>query len=154
MLTEAERREITLELEHCEEKCAACVEALKVVQRHRGWVTDEGIRDVADFLEMSTDELDGVATFYPFIFRRPVGRHVILVCDGISCWIMGYEGIRTHLMETLGVAIGETTADGRFTLLPVSCIGACDRAPAMIIDNELHVDLTEEKIEAILEKYS
>src|SRR5690606_41562522 len=67
---------------------AACVEALKVVQAHRGWVSDESLREVASYLEMSTDEVDSVATFYNLIFRKPVGRHGILVCDSIRCWVM------------------------------------------------------------------
>ena len=103
---------------------AVCIEALKIVQRHRGWVSDDGLRDVADILDMTPDELDSVATFYNLIFRKPVGRHVILICDSVSCWIMGYErDPATYLKERLGIGLGETTADGRFTLLPDSLPG-------------------------------
>jgi NADH-quinone oxidoreductase subunit E len=102
---------------------------------------------------MTSDELDSVATFYPFIFRRPVGRHVIYLCNTVSCWIMGYETMLAHLTKLLGITLGQTTPDGRFTLLPVACIGACDHAPAMMIDQELHGDLTQEKIDSILDKY-
>ena len=153
MLSEEERREILAEIEQRESPEAACLEALKVVQKHQGWVPDEGIKDIAPLLGMTSDELDAVATFYPFIFRRPVGRHVIYLCDTVSCWIMGYETMLAHLTRRLGITMGETTPDGRFTLLPASCIGACDKAPAMMIDRELHGNLTEEKIDMILEDY-
>lgn len=153
MLSDEEKREIEEEIKLFPEKRAACIEALKIVQNHRRWISDESLRDIAAFLEMSPDELDSVATFYNLVFRRPVGRHVILVCDSISCWIMGYEEILAHLREKLGIQFGETTPDQRFTLLPIPCLGTCDHAPAIIIDNDLHRDLTPEKIDQILEKY-
>ncbi|HET6514078.1 MAG TPA: NADH-quinone oxidoreductase subunit NuoE [Thermodesulfovibrionales bacterium] len=152
MLTDGERREILAELEHLSNRHAACVEALRIVQRYRGWVSDE-IRDIAAILEMTPEELDGVATFYSLIFRKPVGKHLILICDSVSCWVMGYERIREHLISRLGITPGETSADGQFTLLPVACLGACDQAPAMMIDDELHTNLTPEKIDEILERY-
>ncbi|HVO67280.1 MAG TPA: NADH-quinone oxidoreductase subunit NuoE [Syntrophales bacterium] len=153
MLTEEEKKEIMTEIAQSERPQAACLEALKIAQKYRGWVSDEGIRELAPLLGMTPDELDAVATFYPFIFRRPVGRHVIYLCDTVSCWIMGYETMLDHLTKRLRITMGETTADGRFTLLPVSCIGACDHAPAMMVDQELHGDLTLEKIDSILDHY-
>jgi NADH-quinone oxidoreductase subunit E len=153
MLTEEERQEIARALRHYEQKRAACVEALKVVQEHRGWVSDEALREVARMLEMTPDELDSVATFYNLIFRRPVGRHVILICDTVSCWVMGYEALLEHLRHRWGTDLGKTTADGRFTLLPVPCLGACDRAPVLMIDDDLHGDLDIEKLDQILEGY-
>jgi NADH-quinone oxidoreductase subunit E len=153
MLTEQEKKEIEAVAEHYPMKRAAGIDALKIVQKHRGWVSDEVLTLVADVLEMSSTDLDAVATFYNFIFRRPVGRHVILVCDSVSCWIMGYDTIVNHLKNRLGVGLGETTGDGRFTLLPNVCLGACDRAPAMMIDDELYGDLDAEKIDKILASY-
>lgn len=153
MLTEEEKREIEEELQHFTHKQAACVEALKIVQRHRGWVSDE-IKGIAELLGMTTDELDAVATFYSFIFRRPVGKHIVLICDSITCWIMGYDIVREHLKKRIGIGLGETSADGQFTLLPVSCLGACDQAPAMMIDDELYLGLTPEKIDGILKGYT
>ena len=153
MLSEEEKREIEVEFPRYEQRRAVCIEALRVVQKHRGWVCDEALREVAAFLEMTPDELDNVATFYNLIFRRPVGRHVILICDSVSCWIVGYERIREHLTMRLGVQLGETTADGRFTVLPIVCLGTCDHAPAMMIDEDLHRDLTPEKIDVILANY-
>ena len=153
MLSDEERREIEAEVAIYAQKRAACIEALKVVQQHRGWVPDEALDDVAELLEMTPDELDGVATFYNLIFRKPVGRHVILICDSVSCWIMGYDNLLGHLRSRLGIALGETTPDGRFTLLPSVCLGACDRAPVMMIDDDLHLDLTPERIDQILAGY-
>jgi NADH-quinone oxidoreductase subunit E len=153
MLTDREQQEITAELGHYPERRAVCIEALKIVQQHRGWVSDESLRDIATFLGMTPDELDSVATFYNLIFRKPVGRHVILVCDSVSCWIMGYERLRERLTARLGIRPGDTTADGRFTLLPIVCLGTCDHAPAMMIDEDLYRDIDPAAIDAILEQY-
>jgi len=153
MLSEEERREIQAEIPHYEQKRACCIEAMKIVQQHRGWVSDESIQDIAEVLEMTPDELDGVATFYNLIFRRPVGKHVILVCDSVSCWIVGYDHIRDHLTTRLGIHFGETSADGRFTLLPIACLGTCDHAPALMVDEDLYRDLDPEKVDEILAKY-
>lgn len=153
MLSQEERREIEEHLQHYDRKQAASIEALKVVQEHRGWVSDDAIKDLAAFLDMSPDELDNVATFYNLIFRKPVGKHVILICDSVSCWIMGYGRLRQHLTARLGIQLGETTEDGQFTLLPMVCLGTCDHAPAMMIDNDLYRDLDPQKIDAALDKY-
>ncbi len=153
MLNNEEIQKINAELSHTVTKAAASVDALNIIQRHRGWVSDEAIKDVAALLEMTTDELDAVATFYSFIFRKPVGRHVILICDSISCWVMGYNPLLDLVKTKLGIAFGETTPDNKFTLLPISCLGACDRAPAMMVDDELYGPVTPETMENILEKY-
>jgi NADH-quinone oxidoreductase subunit E len=153
MLSDAERRSIEAELQHYEQKRAGCIAALKIVQRHRGWVSDESIHDIAGLLEMTPDELDSVATFYNLIFRKPVGRHVILLCDSVSCWIMGYVRLREHLQARLGIDFGEISRDGQFTLLPVPCLGTCDHAPALMIGDELYRDLTAEKLDEVLDRY-
>ena len=153
MLTIEEKLEIDEAISHVPVRKAAGIEALKIVQGHRRWISDESLRDVADYMSMTAEELDSVATFYNMLFRKPVGRHIILVCDSISCWVMGYESIRAHLSEHLGIALGETTADGRFTLLPNCCLGTCDHAPALMIDNDLYRDLTLDKLDEILKHY-
>jgi NADH-quinone oxidoreductase subunit E len=153
MLTAEEIIEIEAEAEHYPRREAVCIDALKIVQRHRGWVSDDNLRDIAAHLRMSPTDLDSVATFYNLIFRKPVGRHVIMVCDSISCWIMGHDRVRKHLNERLGIEFGETTPDQRFTLLPIVCLGCCDHAPAMMVDADLHSDLDPQKIDAQLEKY-
>ncbi|MEO6965420.1 MAG: NADH-quinone oxidoreductase subunit NuoE [Acidobacteriaceae bacterium] len=151
MLTAEERQEIEAELAHYPTKQAVCIDAMKIVQRHRGWVSDESIHDIGELLEMSSADLDGVATFYNLIFRKPVGRHVVMLCDSVSCWIMGCEGMRKHLTERLGIDFGETTPDNRITLLPIVCLGACQHAPTMLVDNELHGELDAAKIDMLLE---
>jgi NADH-quinone oxidoreductase subunit E len=103
---------------------------------------------------MTAEELDSVATFYNMLFRKPVGRHIILVCDSISCWVMGYQNVRDQLMQKLSIAYGETTKDDRFTLLPNCCLGTCDRAPAMMIDNDLYQNVRIEQLDEILNKYT
>lgn len=154
MLSEQERKEIEAHSRHYPNNRSACIEALKIVQRYRGWVSDEGIKDVADALQMAPAELEGVATFYNMIFRKPVGRHVILLCDSVSCWIMGCECLREHLHARLGIGLGETSADGSFTLLPNVCLGACDHAPVMMIGDALYQDLDPARIDEILDRHA
>jgi NADH-quinone oxidoreductase subunit E len=153
MLTEDELKTIEEAVKIYPHRRAGCVEAMRAVQEKRGWVGDAEIGEIAALLGMTADELDGVATFYPFIFRRPVGRHVICVCDSVACWVMGHETVLDALKNRLGVPLGGTTADGRFTLLPISCIGACDRAPAVMIDGDLHGPVAPDAIPAILGRY-
>lgn len=154
MLSTAEKHEIEEAIRIVPVKKAACIEALKVVQAHRRWISDESLKDVAEYMEMTAEELDSVATFYNMLFRKPVGRHIILVCDSISCWVMGYQNVRDQLMQKLSIAYGETTKDDRFTLLPNCCLGTCDRAPAMMIDNDLYQDVRVEQLDEILNKYT
>ncbi|HEY1163720.1 MAG TPA: NADH-quinone oxidoreductase subunit NuoE [Chitinophaga sp.] len=153
MLTQTEISKIEHELQQVPVKKAAVIEALKIVQEERRWVSDENVDDIAALLGMSADEVDSVATFYNLIFRRPVGRHVILVCDSISCWVMGYEDLKQGLMDHLQIKYGQTTPDGRFTLLPNACLGCCDHAPALMVDNDLYQDITPNMIKDILAKY-
>lgn len=153
MLSDEEKQHIDGEVAAVPLRRSACIDALKVVQRRKGWVDDEALRDVADYLGISVDELDSVATFYNLIHRRPVGRHVIYICDSVSCWLLGYDRLLDALRRKLAVDLGGTTADGRFTLLPIPCLGTCDHAPAMMVDDDTHRDLTPERIDEILERY-
>lgn len=153
MLSVEEKHKIEEEFRKYPLKSAACIEALKIIQENRKWVSDEAVKDVAEILEMSPSEVDSVATFYNLIFRRPVGRHVILFCDSISCYVMGSENIREYLFDKLKIKFGETTPDERFTLLPIACLGDCDHAPVMLIDNDLFQNLSREKVDAALENY-
>lgn len=154
MLSEEIIQEIEAELSHNEFKRGACIEALKIVQKHYRWVNDEHLADLAPLLGMSVEDLDDVATFYNLIYRQPVGKHIILVCNSVSCWLMGYDNIRQHLTDKLGVELGQTTADDQFTLLPMVCLGDCDHAPVMMIDEDLHHDLTPDEIDRILTQYA
>lgn len=154
MLTAEEKIEIEKAISIVPVRKSACIEALKVVQHHRRWISDESLKDVAAYMHMSPEELDSVATFYNLLFRRPVGRHIILICDSISCWVMGYDQIKDHLMKKLAIKYGETTADDRFTLLPNCCLGTCDKAPALMIDKDLYRNVTIAQLDEILEKYT
>lgn len=149
-LTQAEVDEIEHEISHLPDRRSAAIDALKIVQRHRGWVSDAALLATADLLGLSVEELDGIATFYSLIYRKPVGEKVILFCDSVSCWLMGGDKVCAKIKRQLGVEYGETTADNRYTLLPVTCLGDCDHAPAMMVGDALHHDLTEDNVGGIL----
>lgn len=153
MLSDEIKSEIQCGVSVCPTRHCAILEALQIVQRHHGWISDERLEAVAKFLGLTIEEVDGVATFYNRIYRKPVGRHVILVCDSVSCWIMGFENILDQIKKKLGIGFGETTPDGRFTLLPIQCLGACEQAPAMMIDGILYGCLNSGKIDKILSSY-
>ncbi|RAW00305.1 NADH-quinone oxidoreductase subunit NuoE [Pseudochryseolinea flava] len=153
MLTKEEQHEIDEAIRIVPYKQAACIEALKIVQEHRRWISDESLADIAQYMEMSTAALDSVATFYNLIFRKPVGRHVILLCDSISCYVLGYEKLSAYIKQNLKIEYGGTSSDGRFTLLPNPCLGTCDHGPALMIDNDLYRDVTVEQLDNIFNKY-
>src|SRR5512136_1992998 len=108
MLSQEEKNEIISEIGHTANKEAIAIDALKVIQKYRGWIPDDAIEELASMLDMTPAELDSRATFYSLIFRQPVGKHVIFVCDSVSCWLLGYEDIKKYLMGKLGIAMGET----------------------------------------------
>lgn len=153
MLSAEEKRLIEAEAHCYPDRRALCIDALRIVQRCRGWVSDETLAQVADYLQVSVHDLEGVATFYNLIHRHPVGRHVILLCDGVSCWLTGYAALRGHVCRRLGVDLGGTTADGRFTLLPSVCLGRCEQAPVCLVGDDVHGDLSAERLDGILEHY-
>lgn len=148
-LSDAEIAEIEAEVAHLPDRQAAAVDALKIVQAHRGWVSDESLAAVARQLDMSVAELDGIATFYNLIFRKPVGDKVILFCDSVSCWIMGGDKVCSRVKAKLGIGYGETSTDNRYTLLPITCLGDCDHAPVMMVGEDLHRDLTPDAVDDI-----
>jgi len=152
-LSDAEIGAIEADIAQLPDRQSAAIEALRVVQSHRGWVSNESVCAIARLLHMSPAAVDSVATFYNLIFRQPVGRHVIMLCDSVSCFVMGCSGIKEALTAKLNVELGQTTADNRFTLLPIVCLGACDHAPAMMINEDLIYDVTPENLTAILDAY-
>ena len=146
-LTEKEIAEIESEISHLPNRPSAAIDALKIVQSYRGWISDESLNAIAKLLGMSAGELDGIATFYNLIYRQPVGEKVILYCDSVSCWLMDGDAVCEKIKQKLDIDYGETTADNKYTLLPVTCLGDCDHAPAMMVGDELHHDLTIDNIE-------
>jgi NADH-quinone oxidoreductase subunit E len=153
MLTEEERDEIEQALAHYPDKQAGAIDALLLLQQRRGWISDDALHDVAQLLNMTAEEVDGVATFYNLIFRKPVGRHVMFLCDSISCWIMGCERLREQLNKRYGAEMGHITVDGRLTVLPIACLGHCERAPVLMIDDDIYGNVTPDEIERIVEQY-
>ena len=147
------RADIEHAIHHYPDPRAASIDALKIVQKEHGWVPDGAIAAIADVLGIPASDVEGVATFYSLIFRQPVGRHVIKLCDSMVCYINGYEQVLEAIKANIGIGLGETTADGRFTLLPICCLGNCDKGSTMMIDDDTHGGLTPESVVSVLEQY-
>ena len=128
------------------------VDTMLALQNHYGYLSDQAVEEAAQLLDMTPLEIEELATFYDFIYREPVGRFVIHVCDGVVCWMNGYDSVLNHLSKKLGINPGETTEDGLFTVLPTACIGYCDLSPAMLINGKAYGPLTPEKIDDILDR--
>jgi len=149
-LSAAERADIFAHIAQAHEPRAACTDVLRYVQARRRYIDDGLLAEIAGLLGMSTAELDEVATFYNLIFRRPVGETVLFLCTSVTCWMLGQSALQAHLRQRLGVEPGETTADGRLTLLPIVCLGHCDHAPAMLLGEALHGDLDCARLDELL----
>ena len=150
MLSGEERQELDDLCSNYPTARAASVSVLKWLQERHGWLSNESLADAAEYLRVPAADLEGLATFYNLLYRKPVGDNVILLCDSASCWMCGYDRIHERLRQRLGVDMGETTPDGRYTLLPVVCLGDCDHAPVMMVGAELHRDLTPDRVDEIL----
>lgn len=151
MLPKDLKDRLAAEIAQAEHPRELAVDVMFAIQDRCGHLSDAALSEAAAMLGMAPLELDELATFYTFTFREPVGKFVIHVCDSVVCWMNGYETVKDYLCRTLGVGLGGTSADGLFTLLPVCCIGYCDRSPAMLVNRRVHGNLTPEKIEEILE---
>lgn len=132
---------------------AASIDALKIVQANHRWVPDGAIAAIARVLGIPASDVEGVATFYNLIFRQPVGRHVITVCDSISCFLTGSEDLIAAMKLKLGIELGQTTPDDRFTLLPICCLGNCDKGPTLMIDRDTYGSVAIHQIDELLEQY-
>ncbi|AEO07969.1 NADH dehydrogenase subunit E [Buchnera aphidicola str. Ua (Uroleucon ambrosiae)] len=152
-LTNEEIKEIENQKKYYENFRAVSIEALKIVQKKRGWISDQAIYAIAEILQINPSEVEEVATFYSQIFRQPVGRNIIRYCDSVVCFLTGYKEIKITLEKLLKIKIGETTQDNKFTLLPICCLGNCDKGPTMMINEDTHSFLTPESIPCILELY-
>lgn len=129
---------------------AALIPVLYVAQDEFGWLSTEAMDLVAELLELPPPRVYGVATFYTMFNKEPVGKYHIQVCTNLSCSLLGADHVMEYISAKLGIAVGETTPDGRFTLSSVECLGSCGTAPMMQINDEFHENLTEEKIDGIL----
>lgn len=152
-LSESEIAAIEEECAHLPDRQSAAIDALMIVQEHRGWVSDASLFAIARLLGMSAEALDAVATFYNRIYRQPVGRHVVMLCDSVSCYIMGADHLADQVKAHLGIDFGETTPDDRFTLLPIPCLGACDHAPTMLVGEELVLDVQGDRLDEIFGRF-
>lgn len=147
------RADIEHAIHHYPDPRAASIDALKIVQAEEGWVPDGAIPAIAEVLGIPASDVEGVATFYSLIFRQPVGRHVIKLCDSMVCYVNGHEQVLDAIKTSIGIGLGETSADGRFTLLPICCLGNCDKGSTMMIDDDTHGGLTPESVVPLLEQY-
>lgn len=128
------------------------IDVVNRLQDHFGYLSDEALVLAAGLLGMTPLELEELATFYTFIYREPVGRYVIHVCDSVICWMEGGVNLVDHLLGRLGIQLGETTTDGLFTVLPVCCIGYCDRAPAILVNRKVHGPLTVDSLDDLIDR--
>jgi NADH-quinone oxidoreductase subunit E len=130
---------------------SALLPVLHIVQREEGWIAPEAEQWIAERLGLAPARVRGVVTFYTMYSTRPLGRHVLQLCRTLSCELRGAPQIREHLERRLGIRPGETSADGAFSLVEVECLGACGTAPAMMINEDYHENLTPERVDAILD---
>ncbi|GAI23495.1 unnamed protein product, partial [marine sediment metagenome] len=126
---------------------------LKEAQNAFGYVPEETIAELAESLEIPINDVYGVASFYSFLSIKPLGRNVIRICKSLPCYLKHCQTIIESVAKEIGIKPGETTPDGRFSFQLTNCIGACDKTPAMMINNDVHIDLTPEKISQILKTY-
>ena len=153
MLPEALRDSLTAHISSVEHPRELTVDVMFALQNHYGYLSDEALEEAAGLLQMSPLELEELATFYDFIYREPVGKHVIHVCDGVVCWMNGYPSVLEHLFKKLAIRPGETTEDRLFTILPTACIGYCDLSPAVLINGRPYGPLTPEKVDELLKRF-
>lgn len=152
MITEELRQKLIAGITEAEYPREQAINVMYEIQRYYGYLTDEGVEEAGEVLGMSPLELEELATFYDFLYREPVGRYVLHVCDGVVCWMFHEGSLFDYMCQKLGVCAGEVSSDGMFTVLPTACIGYCDHAPAMIVNGEFYGPLTPEGIDEILEK--
>ena len=154
ILTDDEIRGINEYIHHYPQARAAVLDALKLVQKRSGWINDAQLNAIANMLDIPPSDVEGVATFFNRIYRQPVGRHVILLCDSIACYLTGFEAVEKEFKRQLNIEYGQTTPDGRFTLLPICCLGNCDKGPSVLIDEDTYGPITPEEVAIVLRQYA
>jgi len=133
------------------QKRAALLPALHLIQEQEGYISKDAMQYIADYLEIPFGHVLGVVTFYSMFYDKPIGRHHIQVCTNVSCQLLGAETLVGHIGGRCGIKPGETSADGRFTISEVECLGSCGTAPMMQINDDYHENLTAEKVNSILD---
>ena len=129
---------------------AMTIPVLHAIQEHHGWIPAQAMDEAAAFLGIPASQVHDTATFYEEFFLQPRGRYTIWLCQSVSCEIMGEPSLTAHLRNKLGIEPGETTADGKITLMKVECLGACGGGPVMLVNERLHENLSVSNIDAIL----
>jgi NADH-quinone oxidoreductase subunit E len=151
MLSEETRNRIETLMQRYPERRSALIPTLHLVQEKIGYLSPDAIREVAALFQLSANEVYEVASFYTMFYKKPVGRYVLQVCTNISCLLCNCESLMTHLSQRLGIKPGETTSDGKFTLIEVECLASCGTAPVVQINDTYHEDLTIAKLDRILD---
>lgn len=153
MLSETTLKKVNEIIERYPTTKGAMLPVLNLVQEELGHISDDALLYVADLLKVTPAEMRGIATFYSMYHDRPIGENIIYVCTNVSCTLLGAESIIDHISKKLGIEVGETTRDKKFTFSTLECLGACDMSPAMMINEDLYGNLTPQKVDEILEKY-
>lgn len=154
MFSEANEKKLDEIISHYPVKRSAVLPALYIAQEEHGYVTDDDVKYIAERLGMRVNEVEEVVTFYTMYSRKPVGKHKLQVCRTLSCMLLGAEEITEHLSHKLGIEVGETTADGKFTLQEVECLGYCDLAPCLQVNFTYHERVTKDAVDDIISSLS
>ncbi|NIP38013.1 MAG: NADH-quinone oxidoreductase subunit NuoE [Candidatus Dadabacteria bacterium] len=145
------KAKITEKINSLETKQSALIPVLHTVQYELGHISNESMEEVAAILELSPSCVQNVVTFYTMYFNEPKGKHVIWLCRTLSCALKGAEHVEHYIGDKLNVKTGETTADGKITFMEAECLAACGAAPVMLVDEQLHENLTKSKVDSIIE---
>lgn len=150
MLSDKARRDIKDLLKTYETNQSALIPALHRAQADQGWLSTETQAEVAEILELSLQTVAGVVSFYTMFHQKPVGKYLLQVCRNLSCTMLGGQTLRRRLEERLGIAEGETTPDGRFTLVEVECLGSCGTAPVVMVNDRYFEGVTPDDVDRLL----
>jgi NADH-quinone oxidoreductase subunit E len=150
ILSEVTRAAISREVTRYPDSRSALIPALRLAQNEAGYLSPAVLDEVAELVGEDPNALASLASFYDMFYLEPVGRHVLSVCHGFACYLNGCDALIDYLTERLGVPVGGTTPDGRFTLHTMECLAGCGVAPMLLVDGEYHGDLTREKIDLLL----
>jgi NADH-quinone oxidoreductase E subunit len=151
MLSESTRRKIEALIPRYPVRRSALIPSLHLAQADAGYLSTEAIAEVAEIFRLSPNEVYEVASFYTMLYKKPVGKYVLQVCTNISCMLCDSEAIVTHLEKRLGIKPGETTPDGKFTLMEVECLASCGTAPVVQVNDDYYENLTPGKLDQILD---
>ena len=150
MLSEKIIKQLNELLPRFADKRSAVLPALYAIQQEQGYVSHTAMQDIAEFLTLEPIEVQATASYYSMFYQQPVGKYVIQVCNNISCALLGADHLIKYLEQKLQIQVKQTTPDNKFTLLTVECLGGCDKAPVMMINEKYYTNLTPEKIDSIL----